>query len=151
MSYTKHTWTNDELPALNGTNLNNMENGIEEAHKNFSNYKLNGDFAIISGEIECTNTQGHTSKNINYPIGFTKENCVVISIGTGGQAFAFGTAGLAYGYSYTSPQMGLLAGSQDRNVIFYEDHMSISIYNPSNNAFTYSYKIVLMKISEEEA
>ena len=151
MSYNKHTWKNDELPAMNDTNLNNMEQGIKEAHDNFANYKLKGDFAVIDGTIECTTPTGRTSKDIEYPNGFTKDNCVVIAIGMGGQAFAFGTAGLAYGYSYTSPQMGLLAGAQDRYVILDDNHITISCYNPSNNAFTYNYKLVLMKISEEES
>ena len=32
MAYTKTTWVNGNLPALNETNLNNMETGIYEAH-----------------------------------------------------------------------------------------------------------------------
>jgi len=32
MSYTKHTWVNDEAPALDETNLNEMEGGIYDAH-----------------------------------------------------------------------------------------------------------------------
>lgn len=31
INYTKTTWNNDTAPALNATNLNNMETGIEAA------------------------------------------------------------------------------------------------------------------------
>lgn len=151
MAYTKNIWKNGELPAINNENLNHIEQGIKEAHDNFINYKLKGDFAVINGEIECTTTQGHTTKSIPYPQGFTKENCVVISIGLGGQSYKFGYSGLAYGYSYTSPQTGILAGSQDRYAVLKDEEITFSCYNPNDNAFTYKYKIVLMKISEEES
>ena len=32
MAYTKTTWVNDTTPAINATNLNNMEDGIADAH-----------------------------------------------------------------------------------------------------------------------
>jgi hypothetical protein len=32
MAYTPTTWSNDEAPAINETNLNKMETGIDEAH-----------------------------------------------------------------------------------------------------------------------
>ncbi len=150
MPYTKHIWKNDELPAINDTHLNEIEEGIEEAHNNFANYKLKEDFAVITGTIECTNTQGHTGKRINYPPGFNKDNCVVIAVGLGGQSYNFEYAGLAYGYRYTRPQTGLLSGAQVRYIVFYEDDMSLVCYNPGNSAFTYTYKIVLLKIQEEE-
>lgn len=150
MSYQKHIWKSNELPALNGMNLNHIEDGIEAAHDNFTNYKLKGDFAVVTGTIECTNSTDYTNKNIDYPTGFNKDNCAVISFGLGGQSFNFGYSGLAYGYSYTSPQTGLLSGSQDRNVILCDDYISISCYNPSNNTSTYTYQIVLMKLQEEE-
>ena len=30
MAYTKTVWENDTLPAINATNLNNIEDGIED-------------------------------------------------------------------------------------------------------------------------
>lgn len=32
MAYTKTTWVNDTTPAINATNLNNIETGVENAH-----------------------------------------------------------------------------------------------------------------------
>jgi len=147
MSYNKHVWVNNELPAINATNLNNIENGLEEAHNNFANYKLNGDFAIVTGTIECTNTENYTNKTIDYPTGFTKDNCVVVSFGSGGQSYNGGYAGLSYGFNY-STTTGYLTGAQDRNVFLNSDNITIMYYNPTPNQITYDYQIVLMKISE---
>jgi len=33
MAYTKTTWVNGESPAVNASNLNNIETGIDEAHQ----------------------------------------------------------------------------------------------------------------------
>lgn len=37
MAYTRTEWVNDKTPAINATNLNNIENGIEEAHNSIGN------------------------------------------------------------------------------------------------------------------
>ena len=37
MTYTKTTWENDTTPAINATNLNKMETGIDEAHDAIEN------------------------------------------------------------------------------------------------------------------
>ncbi len=40
MSYTKTTWEDDTTPAINATNLNKMEDGIEDAHKEYASFYL---------------------------------------------------------------------------------------------------------------
>lgn len=159
------TATNKPLSANQGKELKDLVDGkadssttldgygITDAYTKseidteLSNYKINGDFAVITGTIECATQQGYNSKNIDYPTGFTQNNCVVISFGSGGQSFNFGYAGLAFGYNYTSANNGYLTGAQDRNIIFYENNMGISYYNSSSATVTYAYQIVLMKIS----
>ena len=51
MAYTKHTWTNGSGEAINATNLNEMETGIDEAHdaSNITN--------TPAGNIAATNVQ----------------------------------------------------------------------------------------------
>lgn len=51
MAYTKTIWKNDQLPAINEGNLNNIENGIEKAHNNID--KVNNNI----GELSQLNTE----------------------------------------------------------------------------------------------
>lgn len=46
MAYTKTIWKNDQLPAINEGNLNNIENGIEEAHNSID--KVNNNIGNLS-------------------------------------------------------------------------------------------------------
>lgn len=107
--------------------------------------KLNGKIVVLSGTINCTTTSGYTSTTVSYPSGFTKNNCVVISFGSGGQSYKAGYAGLAFGYVH-SPQDGYLNGAEFRNVLFKDNEISISFYNPNSSAVTFDYKVVLMRI-----
>lgn len=85
------------------------------------------------------------TKELNYPSGFNKDNCVVISIGIGGSAsleesISFGDMGnLASAY---------LAGAIQRNVELRADKIVFRAnYEESGPATqTRKYKIVLMKI-----
>lgn len=146
MSYTKHTWTNDELPALNGDNLNNMEQGIKEAHDNFANYKLLEDFAIITGNF--TLVSGKSDFTVNYPIGFNSENCVVIS------TMVSRENGYTEGYYPTA--VGYTVGALGKGVHLNSSNIRLMFCNPtedghSSGTATFTYKIVLMKTSEEES
>ena len=48
MAYSKTTWVNNTSPAINDTNLNNIETGIEDAHDEFAETTL----------ISCHNATG---------------------------------------------------------------------------------------------
>jgi len=48
MAYSKTTWVNNTTPAINATNLNNMETGIEDAHDEIAN----------TTSISCHNATG---------------------------------------------------------------------------------------------
>ena len=143
MAYSKHTWVNNELPAINETNLNNMENGIEEAHNNFVNYKLKEDFAIITGSF--TFTDGQSDFMINYPEGFNYNNCVVISVMTNKEQ------GYTEGYFPTS--VGYVIGALGKAIQLKSDKIRMIFCNPmegshSSGTQSYDYKLVLLKISE---
>ena len=115
MSYNKHVWVNNELPAINASNLNNMENGIEAAHNNFVNYKLKGDYAIL--EDSFTLVDGQSDFTINYPDGFDSTNCVVISFMTNRES------GYAEGYFPTA--VGYVNGALGHGVILKDTNIKI--------------------------
>ncbi len=109
-------------------------------------YKDN--FAILEGNIELVQSDSGLTgtTNINYPIGFNKNNCVVISVGISGssnleeETYSFGDLG--------NKTSAYLAGAIQRNVELTSDNMifkaSFEVSGPA--AQTRKYKIVLMKI-----
>lgn len=124
-----------------------------------SAYVLKNDFAIITGEIELeANSQENigkdpkeatmTYKNIEFPTGFNKDNCVVISVGfrkTDSKGFACGWNSYADSVDFirgTMPYTLSLGFDQENPV------MTLSLGNFATNQTTYQYRIVLMKIGE---
>lgn len=74
MAYTKTKWVNDKTPAINATNLNNIENGIEEAHNSIGNLSLlnteNKDNLVNAiNEINTNLLQIGLSEDYNYTTG----------------------------------------------------------------------------------
>ena len=96
MSYTKTTWVNDTAPAINATNLNNIENGIaalfgilgiaantwsssstysigESVLYNNKIYKnITGSYTTTNPASDTTNWQETTLLDIQYPVGKTE-------------------------------------------------------------------------------
>lgn len=89
-------------------------------------YKLNGDFAVLTGTADFSS---RNSKNISYPEGFTKDNCIAISLMLNYQYTSFRTVSSAY-----------IEFSQ-YTMIIYDDYAYQNRYNHVD------YKVVLMKIS----
>lgn len=89
-------------------------------------YKLNGDFAVLTGTADFSS---RNSKNISYPEGFTKDNCIAISLMLNYQYTNFRTVSSAY-----------IEFSQ-YTMIIYDDYAYQNRYNHVD------YKVVLMKIS----
>ena len=128
-------------PSINAVK-NYVANKINElksyVDNKFNSYKLKGDFAVISGSI--SKNQGCT---INYPNGFNKDNCVVIS------------AAILYVDGWecsTEDYVGEPSGHLD--LVIQPVFRTISLENANItlklNAIvgtnTYSYKVVLMKV-----
>lgn len=109
-------------------------------------YKDN--FAILTGTIDLVisgeNTTGY--KDINYPEGFNKDNCVVVACGISGNTngnteFAFGDSG--------DNASSYVTGAMPRMVRLREESINFQIYlgiKASNG--TRNYKIVLMKTGD---
>lgn len=103
--------------------------------KNANQYVTNDKFAILSGEITLANTGGST--NVNYPSGYNKDNCVVVSCGityTSQGWRAFGTV-----------QAAISTGTR-----LNQNNITVCCYpiqgGTSGPSGTFDYKLVLMKV-----
>lgn len=115
-----------------------------------SAYVLKNDFAIITGTItlkpssDAGNIYAQTIWNIEYPSGFNKDNCVVLSYGG-----KFAGEGFTYGYvENASSSVAAVGGSVSRTVTLSSSNIHAQAWNISHLEKEFSYKIVLMKIGE---
>lgn len=60
MAYTRTNWINDQLPAINAENLNNIEKGIEDAHNFISNLYSVGDLFLSTNSDNPSTKFGGT-------------------------------------------------------------------------------------------
>ena len=114
-------------------------------------YKDN--FAIITGSIECDAATDEdryklTNKDINFPTGFTSENCVVVSVGANnmtnkGYSYTQGFKSelTALDMSWATEGIKVMLGYNNTEII------KISAVNITKQTATKKYKIVLMKIN----
>ena len=140
--YTKER--TDELLDVKA-NSNNVYTKTET--NNLLNNKVNtsdaivkGDIAIISGEIWCAKESGGEVE-WDYPSGFNKDNCVVISHGVN-----VNQDGYSYGHT-TNSAVGTINGTNDRYVTLGANKITIWTHNPAEYNNIYPYKVVLMKVS----
>ena len=118
----------DLLETKNTTNETNITNLIN----NQANYKLKGDFAVISGSI--TMEAGSGVVYVDLPNGFTVNNCAIISCGRDytGNGYINGTLYL---------QTELMAGLNKT-----QNKIEVTAYDPEMSDNNVLYQIVLMKI-----
>lgn len=99
-------------------------------------YKLNGDFAVVTGTITLNNGTGAES-GVTYPTGFNSSNCVVIS------------AQFARGETYSPVEFVCISGCV-MGVKLYSNGIGIVIQNlgdvTGGPTGTVPFKVVLMKI-----
>ena len=60
MSYNRTLWVNDQLPAINAENLNNIEKGIEDAHNFISKLYSVGDLFLSTNSDNPSTKFGGT-------------------------------------------------------------------------------------------
>lgn len=111
-------------------------------------YKDN--FAILTGIIKLNGSSNpgtsynQTIWNINYPEGFNKDNCIVITFGG-----KFAGEGFSYGYvENASASVAAVGGSVSRAVALNSTAIRAQAWNISGTEKEFSYKIVLMKIGD---
>lgn len=125
-----------------------------------SAYVLKNDFAIITGEIEVKgNSQENlgkdpieaaiSSKDIEFPVGFNKENCVVVSVGFRRPNV---NKGFACGWNNYADSVDSIRGtmpySLSLGVVEENPVMTLTFGNFGTSPSAYEYRIVLMKIGE---
>ena len=119
--------------------LDELEEELENV-KDGSTYKLKGDFAKIEGNFTVSQASAG-SKTINYPTGFTKDNCVAIACGIDA------VAGKGYNFigQYIDSSDGLNS-SFNRRLNLADNNITLVVRNPNSSSLTVNYRIVLMKI-----
>lgn len=96
-------------------------------------------FAVLEGTLNVQ-ANGANSAKLDYPNGFTRENCILISNGI--------KVIDNKGYNYE----GLFVDSSDalnncyRRRVNLTNTVDLIVYNPNENAINVSYKLVLMRI-----
>lgn len=103
--------------------------------KDASQYVTNDRFAVITGTITINNGNGTAS--VNYPTGFSQQNCVPVSYG-----FNYVTGGTWLGF-------GVIMGTFSTGVRLAPTKVTFMVDNLSGSgapSFTAKYKLVLMKI-----
>ena len=112
-----------------------LGNANKLGNKSAGEYITNDKFKILTGNIKLTASGG--SVNINYPSGFTKDNCVVVSCGV-----VYNSAGYrAFGTVQASVSTGARLNSSSITVCCYP--VQDASGSPTG---TFNYKLVLMKI-----
>lgn len=104
------------------------------------------DYVVLTGTIDFTVNTGNTSgtKNIDYPEGFTKDNCVPIAIGIAGAS----SSDTEYAYGFSGDHAGsYVTGGIAKSLKLREGYMQLNAYIGTEAAAnTRNYRIVLMKI-----
>ena len=116
-----------------------------------NNVSINADLsniAVLTGTIpmEVHKGEGYTngSKEINYPSGYNKDNCVVLAVGISGATTT--NQEFAYGFLNNMSDAYVLGGI-GRTVKLREDYIDFRVHiQLETAATTRNYKIVLMKI-----
>lgn len=104
--------------------------------KDASQYVTNDRFAVITGTITINNGNGIVS--VDYPTGFSQQNCVPISYG-----FNYVTDGTWLGFGVISGTFSTGVRLAPTKVTF----MVNKLIDGGATSFTTEYKLVLMKIS----
>ncbi len=118
-----------------------------ESIKDGSAYVLNSKFTTLQGNFNIS-AKSRGSIYVDFPNGFTRENCAAISVGgkfnDNSIGFAFGTdnetGNLANSAISTNVTLGLASNTE------FENKINIEAYNPKSNEVTFNYKVILMKI-----
>ncbi len=124
-----------------------------DGSKNITINTTQNNIAVITGKINLAATEPNsevitqTTWTIDFPAGFNKDNCVCLSFGGrmhDNRGFCYGTGnedviGLAIG---DIPKSIVLGHASDTSKIW------MQAYNIANSEQVYEYRIVLMKLDE---
>ena len=131
-----------------------------EIDTKIADYKLLGDFAVITGNYAYEESVTDKEITLSYPTGFTRDNCVVISIMLGNTAIKTKPLGCNSVMTSNSTATGAVANS----VVLFESDIRLKLRNLCAKDYVESttpqimsqelpnleYKVVLMKIPTQE-
>lgn len=83
-----------------------------------------------------------TAKTLNYPEGFTKDNCTVLSFGT----YYNKAKGYSFGH-HCNDSAGLMMATNDRDITLGSNGIELWYNNIATDSVTIYYQVVLLKIS----
>lgn len=133
-----HTWNQIESKPTTFTPSSHTHDDRyfteTEVNNKLAQYKLKGDFAVISGTLSASGGEGNTT--VNYPSGFSKDNCVVISV-----ICQFSSSVQQYSYNHISGASLIGAKLATANI-----EIRLSKYENSGPTGNLPFKIVLMKV-----
>lgn len=104
--------------------------------------------AILTGTVtlEASEDSGNSYKqtiwDINYPEGFNKNNCTIISFGG-----KFASEGFTFGYTdIASSSVSSISGAVPKSASLTDSGIRVQAWNIAGIEKDFSYQIVLMKI-----
>ena len=150
---TEEQWSEDFLNAENYYDKTEIDTKIAD-------YKLLGDFAVITGNYVYEESVTDKEITLSYPTGFTRDNCVVISIMLGNSAITTKPLGCNSVMTLNSTATGAIANA----VVLFESDIRLKLRNLYARDYVESttpqimsqelpnleYKVVLMKIPTQE-
>lgn len=134
-----------------------IDKSLEAISNDVIKCKLKGDFAVLTGNMTLeANTGDNASEGIctdtelviDYPEGFSADNCVVLSAGRKGTSNCY-----SYGWNNTVDSVSMVLGLEPFAVSLYgetsndfSNKIRLMAGNLATNSKTISYKVVLMKV-----
>lgn len=98
-------------------------------------YKLKGDFAVLTGKYTFSGSLKYGTLELNYPTGFNKNNCVLISANILDQQLV-----QHYRSELLVPTSGIM-------VELYNNYLGATVYSNDADVTECNVQIVLMKIN----
>lgn len=141
--------TNEGDP-MSAERLNHMEDGIAQINDLQGVVKSN-DFALITTQVttpEANNDSLSASTNVDYPEGFTKDNCIVVGLmGNNPAKNQYWSTFIESGTS-----LGYIGGVGGLRAILFDDHIVVQRTKSTTTepSSTSNIRIVLMKLPSNE-
>lgn len=115
----------------NNTNITNLQNNVY----------TKDNYAVITGNVSMTDGEGTT--NVNYPSGFNKDNCIILSMNIGMST----NTEINYSYGIIPSLSGTATGATSHRASLGNSNIGIAVKNYTDGGnYTFRFKIVLMKI-----
>ncbi len=134
----------------NATTATTASNSRKLGGKEATDYKLKGDFAVITSSLttpDTTSTSVQGAVDINYPKGFNKNNSVIISLMSKNNSMnseanrKWSTVGINSSGSVVKGNLGLTASLNEENITVWVSKMA-----QEEQSKNIGIKLILMKV-----